>query len=229
VTNVAAATPSGNNQIEELRRRIQEDPAPFLFAQLAEAYRRERQQQQAIDCALAGLDRHPYYLSLRVSLGKALADLGRLDEAKAEFERVLQVAPDNLMARRGLAEVCERQPAPTAELDQVLRALGLPDHQPPPAVERLLAETPTPVVAPAVDVVSAESSPDDLLAALEQRLRTYEATRSFSPDPPVVASVAVTAADEEPVRDASAAILGELEAWLAAIDGARSGRTGPST
>lgn len=63
---------------------------------------------------LAGLERHPSYLSARVTLGRALQELGRVDEARAEFERVIGVAPDNLAAIRALAELHDGPAAPAS-------------------------------------------------------------------------------------------------------------------
>ena len=56
----------------------------------------------------AGLAQHPAYLSARVTLGRALVELGRLDDARTEFMRVLDAAPDNLVAVGNLAEIHQR-------------------------------------------------------------------------------------------------------------------------
>jgi tetratricopeptide (TPR) repeat protein len=79
-----------NPRIEELRRRIQKDPASIAFAQLAEEYRRIGDHLEAIRVCQAGLDQHPAYLSARVTLGRSLLELGRVEEAEAEFQRVLE-------------------------------------------------------------------------------------------------------------------------------------------
>jgi len=97
-----------NSRIEELRRRVQLDPASIAFAALAEEYRRAEQYQEAIDTCNAGLIRHPAYLSARVTLGRALMEVGRLQEAQQELEYVLKLAPENLAAIRGLAEIHHR-------------------------------------------------------------------------------------------------------------------------
>ena len=65
-----------NPRIEDLRRRVQKDPASIAFAQLAEEYRRAGQHQEAIDVCSGGLAIHPGYLSARVTLGRALIELG---------------------------------------------------------------------------------------------------------------------------------------------------------
>src|SRR5262245_59791278 len=94
-----------NPRIEALRRRVEKDPASIAFAQLAEEYRRGGDHQQAIAICRDGLARHPGYLSAQVTLGRALIELGQLDEARKELEAVLRVAPDNLAAIRALAEI----------------------------------------------------------------------------------------------------------------------------
>ena len=94
-----------NFRIEELRRRVQMDPASIAFAALAEEYRRAGQYDDAVATCRAGLQRHPAYLSARVTLGRALLEMGRFDDARVELEHVLRIAPENLAAIRGLAEL----------------------------------------------------------------------------------------------------------------------------
>src|SRR5688572_161596 len=98
-----------NPRIEDLRRRVQKDPASIAFAQLAEEYRRAGQYAEAVEMCRAGLAVHPGYLSARVTLGRALLELGDLPAAQAELERVLGGAPENLSAIRGLAEIHHRR------------------------------------------------------------------------------------------------------------------------
>jgi tetratricopeptide (TPR) repeat protein len=97
-----------NPRIEDLRRRVLKDPASIAFAQLAEEYRRAGECEEAVRVCEAGLAQHPAYLSARVTLGRALFELGRYDEARAEFLRVLDAAPDNLIAVGKLAEIHQR-------------------------------------------------------------------------------------------------------------------------
>ncbi len=97
-----------NPRIEELKRRVQLDPASIAFAALAEEYRRAERYEEAIETCTAGLVRHPSYLSAHVTLGRALMEVGRLQEAQQELEFVLELAPENLAAIRGLAEIHHR-------------------------------------------------------------------------------------------------------------------------
>jgi tetratricopeptide (TPR) repeat protein len=111
-----------NPRIEDLRRRIQKDPASIAFAQLAEEYRRIGEYTEAIRVCQTGLDQHPAYLSARVTLGRSLLELGRVEEAEAEFERVLESAPDNVVARRALDDIRSRRGRVEAHAEAPLRA-----------------------------------------------------------------------------------------------------------
>jgi tetratricopeptide (TPR) repeat protein len=119
-----------NSRLEDLRRRVQNDPASIAFAQLAEEYRRGGHYQQAIDACRAGLAIHPGYLSARVTLGRALLEIRDLNGARAEFEIVLKSAPENLAAVRGLAEVFHRRGDLDEALVQYRAALSLARNDP---------------------------------------------------------------------------------------------------
>src|SRR5207253_4323328 len=121
---------SENSRIDDLRRRVEKDPASIAFAQLAEEYRRAGQFQEAVDACRAGLAIHPGYLSARVTLGRALLEKGELDGARGEFEIVLKGAPENLAAVRGLAEVFHRSGALAEALAQYRAALALARNDP---------------------------------------------------------------------------------------------------
>ena len=110
-------------KLEHLRRRVEANPASIAFATLADEYRRAGMLNEAITTCQTGLRRHPSYLSARVTLGTALLEAGRYDEARAELETVLRSSPDNLAAIRGLAHIdaIARGEAPTpaeARLEQ---------------------------------------------------------------------------------------------------------------
>jgi len=100
---------SQNPRIDELRRRVQADPASIAFAALAEEYRRDGNFTDAIDTCVAGLKRHPSYLSAHVTLGRSLIEVGRFEEAEQELQFVLRAAPENLAAIRGMADIHHRR------------------------------------------------------------------------------------------------------------------------
>ena len=122
---------TGNNpHLLELRRRVQADPASIAFAQLAEECRRNGNNDEAVGICRAGLGYHPDYLSARITLGRALVALGRLDEAHTELGLVLTVAPDNLAANRAIAEMYQLRGQLSEALVHYKRALDLAQNDP---------------------------------------------------------------------------------------------------
>ena len=119
-----------NPRIEELRRRVEQDPASIAFAQLAEELRRAGEFDESARVCRAGLAKHPTYLSARVTLGRALIELQQFDEAQAELELVLRSAPENLAAIRGLAEIHQRRGNFSEALRHYQTALALSKHDP---------------------------------------------------------------------------------------------------
>jgi tetratricopeptide (TPR) repeat protein len=137
-----------NPRLFELRRRVQADPASIAFAQLAEECRRAGETEEAIAVCRAGLAFHPEYLSARVTLGRALSELKRLDEARDELAIVVAKAPDNLAANRALAEVYRHLEQLPEALTFYKKALALAHHD--PELERAV-ETIQQAVAPPED------------------------------------------------------------------------------
>jgi Flp pilus assembly protein TadD len=97
-----------SSRIEDLRRRVETDPASIAFAQLAEEHRRAGDFERAVEVSRKGLEVHAGYVAARVTLGRALLQLGRLEDAREELQRVVRAAPENLAAIRGLAEIHRR-------------------------------------------------------------------------------------------------------------------------
>jgi tetratricopeptide (TPR) repeat protein len=119
-----------SSRIEDLKRRIQKDPASIAFAQLGEEYRRAGRSREAIETCRAGLKRHPGYLSARVTLGRALFDVGDLEQAERELKEVLRLAPENLAALRGVADVLRRRGDDASALAHYDIALALAPRDP---------------------------------------------------------------------------------------------------
>jgi hypothetical protein len=94
-------------------------------------------------------------LSARVTLGWALLDLGRLAEAREEFQTVRKSAPDNFAAIRGLAQLHVLDEGGHEGLPEEVAEAPAPEYQIPAAPLQF------PVPAPAARVVSpvAESAP----------------------------------------------------------------------
>ena len=96
-------------KIAELKRRIAADPASRSFLELAREYYEAGLFEMAATVCTQGLKYHPHYVSARVLLGRVCFDSGLLDEARSHMETVLAAVPDNLVARRVVAETCRIQ------------------------------------------------------------------------------------------------------------------------
>ncbi len=143
----------------------------MAFAQLAEEYRRAGANNEAVDVCRAGLAHHPDYLSARVTLGRALVELGQLEEAQAELAVVLHSAPDNLAANRAVAEIYQRRGQLNDALTHYKIALQLAQHDPEleRAVERIqkaVAPPPPSIIEAAPIAVEDLFDFDTLLAQL---------------------------------------------------------------
>ena len=152
-----------NPRIEELRRRVQADPASIAFAALAEEFRRVGRYEEAIEACRTGLQRHPAYLSARVTLGRALIEMGDYEGAREELQTVLRTAPENLAAIRGLAQIHERL-GHSQEMDPDLAAL---QAEPIPVAAAPIAppEPPPPAPEPVMPVMMREPEPPPSLEA----------------------------------------------------------------
>jgi tetratricopeptide (TPR) repeat protein len=194
-----------SRKIEELKRRVQQDPASIAFAALADEYRRAGQFHDAIETCRAGLLRHPAYVSARVTLGRALIGVGEYDEAQTHLEQVLLSAPENLAAIRALAEIHERRgDAPMAGFETPAPVAAPPPRVIPMPTPRA-AEPPTP---PSTRPTAVEPPRSVVEAAV--------ADPTPEPVPPVLSLKPPVAATPE--HDPAAL---RLEAFLAAIHRAR--------
>jgi tetratricopeptide (TPR) repeat protein len=202
-----------SGRIEDLRRRVQLDPASIAFAALAEEYRRAGRFDEAVATCEAGLQRHPAYLSARVTLGRALLEMGRFENARDELERVLRIAPENLAAIRGLAEIHHRRGT----------RRDVEDESGP-----LAAEEPQATNEPVQNTVAAPVAPPDPepIRLAPQAPASSEQTPDSTAIP--VRVMPVPASEPEPIRPSEtrmanpdAALLPALEAFLDAVEQAR--------
>lgn len=196
--------PPESPRIAELRRRVHADPASIAFAQLAEEYRRAGNYEEAVRYCRSGLARHPGYLSARVTLGRALMELGELDAAIGEFDLVLRSAPDNLAAIRAIAEIQQRRGALALALDYYKRALALARFDPEleESVARITREMGRVSAPPAHLELSFEEATSQLVAAASRISETIPATPTVT----VADPVASPAREEAPERDSIPAV-----------------------
>jgi tetratricopeptide (TPR) repeat protein len=238
-----------NPRIEELRRRVQADPASIAFAALAEEFRRVGRLEDAIETCRTGLQRHPAYLSARVTLGRALLEIGDYDAARDELQTVLRSAPENLAAIRGLELIEERLGHSTEmhpDLHAIAReakdardtlALATPEPPPPPPPPPPLAFEPgaiafeSPVLTPSALDASAgkpavtPSAPDEPERASDTDTSPFAGLTfdQAAPPPPDAAETPFSWPGQAPDQPdaATAARLLRLERFLDAIQTAR--------
>jgi tetratricopeptide (TPR) repeat protein len=212
-----------NPRIEDLRRRVQKDPASIAFAQLAEEYRRAGQFSDAVDVCRAGLATHPGYLSARVTLGRALIELDDLDAAQRELDTVLHGAPENLSAIRGLAEIHHRRGALSEALRHYRTALSLARND--PDLEQTVADLAHQIEqsrpAAEVEEFAFEASPPDTAPALPD---VVPGSDFDFRSPPIEAQNMKPADAPDPARGHALRTVAALEEWLAAVHASGANR-----
>jgi hypothetical protein len=92
-------------EIARLEAQMGGDPSASAFPALAEANRRAGRAEDAERVARDGLGERPDFVAGRVALSLALLDLGRVDEARSELVRVLEMIPDHAVALDALSQV----------------------------------------------------------------------------------------------------------------------------
>jgi tetratricopeptide (TPR) repeat protein len=167
---------SDDSRIEALRKRLQKDPGSIAFAQLAEEYRRAGSFGEAIEVCRAGLARHPGYLSARVTLGRALLEVGDVESAQRELSEVVRVAPENLSASRGLADIHRKRGELPEALAQFKSAFEM--ASPDPTIDQIVRDLRRDAVAPSASaVVPQAASSRRTVAYLERWLEAILADR----------------------------------------------------
>jgi len=177
-------------RVDDLRRRVQRDPASIAFAQLAEELRRAQQFQESVDTCRTGLAIHPGYLSARVTLGRALIELDKLDDAQAELQTVLKSAPENLAAIRGLGEIHHRRGELAEALAQYRAALALARND--PDLQQTVTDLARQVEPPAPSSASDGLSFDQMKNELLKRASGNAAAAAAVAAPEPIAAVAPT-------------------------------------
>lgn len=195
----------------------------------------------------AGLAHHPDNLTARVTMGRALIEIDRLDEALTELTFVLDAAPENLPAIRAVAEIHQRRGMMSDALVYYRRALQLAQHDTDLSNTvqqiQLVVEAPTRRDAPAPPPQPIEALFDfDSLIAQLNATREILSAPTFAPHAPSPIETAVPDPDddfaqmerqlrereeqrlieERQARQAEAErkrklVLQELEDWLAAV------------
>lgn len=156
-----------NRELDDLFERYKAAPRSHVFAPLADACRKAGMIDEALEICGRGVGLHPRYASGYVVQGKCLYDAGRVQDAQAAFDRVLDLDPKNLVALKYLGIIhAERGNAAAAkEFFEHILALDPGDrdirsriedvsHHRPDASTRVAPEPhrPAPVPAPPAPV-----------------------------------------------------------------------------
>ena len=72
---------------------------------LADAYRKSGDVEKAIELCEKGLEGYPDYASAHVILGKCFYDKGATERSRAEFERVTEIDPENMVALKFMGDI----------------------------------------------------------------------------------------------------------------------------
>ena len=196
-------------RIDELKRRVQQDPASIAFAALADEYRRAGLFHDAIETCRAGLQRHPAYVSARVTLGRSLLELGEFQEAKEHLEMVLRSAPENLAAIRALADIHHRMPIDPAALQEAEESLSASQTAEPAPTPKAPEPIATPSAPSPLKVVAVQTDSHPTIAPVTPAADEEEGEELD------IAGLAPTMAD------AHLPVIHELEQFLAGIERAR--------
>ena len=154
---------------------------------------------------------HPGYLSARVTLGRALIELGHLDDAQKELERVLASTSENQAAIRGLAEIHHSGGRFAEALKYYRAALVLARND--PELQQTVGD-----LAVALEGKPPTASDDGL--SFEQVTR--ELFQTAPPEEQPAAPPPVAGPDPETARAHARATIVALEQFLAAIHVARA-------
>ncbi len=113
------------SEIVKLTERISKDPRSKLFVPLAEEYKKIGEVEMAIHILSEGLKNNPGYVTARSLLGRLFFEKGELIAAQKEFEEVVKVIPDNLLAQKKLGDLYALQHNQAEALNHYKRALAL--------------------------------------------------------------------------------------------------------
>lgn len=94
-----------STETRQLQERYDRSPDSRIFAPLADAYRKSGEVDKAIELCEKGLEGYPDYASAHVILGKCFYDKGATERSRAEFERVIEIDPENMVALKFMGDI----------------------------------------------------------------------------------------------------------------------------
>ncbi len=116
---------AGKAEIEDLKKKLSQNPDSLIFVPLADAYRKAGMLDEAIEVCKTGLEKHPMYTSARVVLGRIYNEKNMLDEAITELKKVESTDIDNIMVHAMLGDVYLKKKIYAEAIEQFQRVLSL--------------------------------------------------------------------------------------------------------
>jgi tetratricopeptide (TPR) repeat protein len=124
------ATDPTTSEINELKKKLDENPDSLVFAALADAYRKKGRLDEALNVCKKGLEKNPSYTSARVVLGRIYREQGKVEEGASEFKKVLELDQDNLMAHSMLGSILMEKNDYQTAIEEYQKILSLnPDDE----------------------------------------------------------------------------------------------------
>jgi tetratricopeptide (TPR) repeat protein len=149
------------SQIAYFESKRQLSPDSRVFAPLADLYRRAERFDDALRVLEEGLERHPDFVSALVVLGRVHVDREDPDAARAAWQKVMAVDPENLVALRQLAvDASEREAwRPAVRLWERYVRLNPVDEDAEDRLRKARAELEASAPPPAGDSQTPEETP----------------------------------------------------------------------
>ncbi|MBD3345617.1 MAG: tetratricopeptide repeat protein [Chitinivibrionales bacterium] len=98
-----------DTEVQQLEQRLNENPQSLAFSRLADSYRKQGNIPQAIQLSVDGLEKHPWYATGRIILGRCYLEQENLQEAIQEFTHVCRLDRRNMVAIKMLADIFSKQ------------------------------------------------------------------------------------------------------------------------
>ncbi|MFH1825506.1 MAG: tetratricopeptide repeat protein [Candidatus Firestonebacteria bacterium] len=92
-------------EIEDMKRKLEDESDSMLFLKLAELYHRNGMKEEAMNVCKRGLEINPENLNIRVFLSKMFLEKDMFKEAKEELEKILIVDHLNILAKTMLETI----------------------------------------------------------------------------------------------------------------------------
>ncbi len=155
------------------------DPSTTLFPALADFYRENGLLSEAIEICRSGLENSPGNIEGRIVLARCHLTAGDLASARDQVTRVLAVQPENVSAKKLLAEIDQQdKKVAAAPVDR-----AAPDTSPSPEPAAAQAE-PSVSASPSPGVRAAAVVREDVPAAREPRPVVEKESRLEVTEPP---------------------------------------------